>query len=506
MFKRVIFNIATALVLCFGLITFVTYRNVDKKVQTMATEMNQYVAQKNIQLIENEFDKNFKQLSQLAAFINLNTAEEALSNKSYSHLFIDSLSVSSLWIVKQEDTILGHIDNEALRALQKSNNEKYLSPPQRHQGELSISFAIKHTNKENQVYYLGFNKNLKSIQQRLANLQDMGFAYLTLIAENGLIVVDPEANRIGTNVNTLKEFTHYKSGKIDDSNHTYLVESEFLKLPVRQFYLPINKNYMPNWQVAISIPSFNYMNTPHSIRETQLMIGLGSVLLMMLIIYISIRYWLQENRKREQVEKDKKELELKNQQQAYRNIENQLNNLKRQLNPHFLFNSLSSLYTLVGKDPNLARQFVMNLSKFYRKQMISQREHISTVKEELELVKHYIFLQEIRFGEALNVSIDVSPNYLKYKLPSLSLILLAENAMKHNLATKSLPLKLCIKGDGKHLTISNTYRPNPNVKDSTGTGLQNLQRRYELYKVQLPMAKITEQEYIATLPFINMSK
>ncbi len=157
----------------------------------------------------------------------------------------------------------------------------------------------------------------------------------------------------------------------------------------------------------------------------------------------------------------------------------QLKNLQNQINPHFLFNSLNSLFALIEEEPNLAREFIVNLSKVYRYLLYNNNSEPVALKAELDFVKHYLFLQKIRFGNYLNMKIDVASFLLQKRLPSVSLQSLVENAIKHNVITAENPLTIKIYTNEKcQLLVENKFQPRNDSAQSLGVGLKNLETRY----------------------------
>ncbi len=161
----------------------------------------------------------------------------------------------------------------------------------------------------------------------------------------------------------------------------------------------------------------------------------------------------------------------------------ELEQLRKQVDPHFLFNSLSTLRTMIRdqKNSEKAEQFVLSLADVYR-QILQTRESDSiTLEEELEFLISYIYLLEIRFGEAISIDIDIKESSKEFSLPAFALQLLVENCIKHNVASVEEPLKIRIYQDSEEsVIVSNTFNPKRSSTESLGTGLTNLEKRYEL--------------------------
>ncbi len=181
----------------------------------------------------------------------------------------------------------------------------------------------------------------------------------------------------------------------------------------------------------------------------------------------------------------KENARLKNENLALQaeNYKAELEQLRKQVNPHFLFNSLSTLRTIIRdqKSSEKAEQFVLSLSDVYRQILQTKESDSITLNEELEFLSSYIYLLEIRFGESISIEIDIKENSKHFSLPAFGLQLLVENCIKHNVVSADEPLQIRIYQDSEEsVTVSNTFNPKRSTTESLGTGLSNLEKRYEL--------------------------
>ncbi|WP_303311807.1 sensor histidine kinase [Hymenobacter sp. BT730] len=183
--------------------------------------------------------------------------------------------------------------------------------------------------------------------------------------------------------------------------------------------------------------------------------------------------------------------------------------LRQQLDPHFLFNSLNALTSLVEEEPQLAVRFIRQLSQVYRYVLDARGREVVSLRDELEFAESFLFLQRIRYGEALQVTLptpdSVPPQAV---VPPLSLQLLIENALKHNVATASQPLQLRIELDesGRQLRVQNTLRPRRVAPgESMGIGLPNLTARYRHLTQQPVQVVRSDAEFVVTLPVLELT-
>lgn len=186
------------------------------------------------------------------------------------------------------------------------------------------------------------------------------------------------------------------------------------------------------------------------------------------------------------------------------NLQSQFEVLKQQVNPHFLFNSLNVLTSLIKVDPNLAETFTERLSKVYRYVLENKEKDLVNLNTELEFLAAYLFLLEIRFMGKLIVELKIDKSYYDYLILPLAIQLIIENAIKHNTFSKTQPLKIDISIDENHvLNIVNNLNLRENRLVSTGVGLENINRRYSLVSDQHPVFEKTTTHFIAKLPLIK---
>lgn len=177
--------------------------------------------------------------------------------------------------------------------------------------------------------------------------------------------------------------------------------------------------------------------------------------------------------------------------------------LKSQINPHFLFNSLNVLSGLVSKDIPKAQLFIDEFSMVYRYVLETIEKQVVTLGDELDFMRSYMFLQQIRYGKQLQLTINVSSLQLPKLMPPLCLQLVLENAIKHNEISQIKPLIIDIYCEEDVLVVKNLLQPKISSRNSIGLGQKNLIKRYELLHDVLPEFAMKNQFYIAKLPLIE---
>lgn len=181
----------------------------------------------------------------------------------------------------------------------------------------------------------------------------------------------------------------------------------------------------------------------------------------------------------------------------------QFDNLKNQLNPHFLFNSLTSLDSLIQEDPDLARQFLQQLSKVFRYVLQHKDKGLVPLYTELDFIKNYVFLLQTRFDTFLTIDFQLSEESLEKKITPVTLQILIENALKHNVVSAAYPLSIRICSDERYLKVENNIQPKKQVETSNGQGLQNLKNLYK-FLTDTPFETIIHNgKFVAYVPLIG---
>ncbi len=167
------------------------------------------------------------------------------------------------------------------------------------------------------------------------------------------------------------------------------------------------------------------------------------------------------------------------------NIRAQLQNLKNQLNPHFLFNNMSVLSSLVYSDQDKAVNFIDQLSKVYRYLLDNRNNELVDLETELNFIHSYIYLLQIRFDKNLQFEMDIPKENMSLLLPPMSLQMLIENAIKHNEVSREQPLLIKIVVEEQKLVVSNNLQKRSVNETSSKTGIQNIKDRYRFFTEKL---------------------
>jgi len=250
----------------------------------------------------------------------------------------------------------------------------------------------------------------------------------------------------------------------------------FLSLMVLKSIFPVNEEYQIFLQESVAWRA-----------------GLGLMYYSItILVYHLIKYYTDLNEK------------AQNQSQLETMLrDSELEMLKSQINPHFIFNSLNSISSLTITAPDKAREMVIKLSEFLRYSLGKENHQLNTVQEELDNIWLYLDIEKVRFGDRLKIEKDLDPDTLNMQLPNLILQPLLENSIKHgiyeSLEKITVKIKTIITNNTLRIFISNEYDPNAVGKKGKGIGINNVSHRLELIYGVPKLVFITKSDTIFTV-------
>lgn len=246
--------------------------------------------------------------------------------------------------------------------------------------------------------------------------------------------------------------------------------------------------------VSIVMRSIGLDNN-HSAEPTKLQVLLASTFLSgMTMSFYELFYMFKKYR----------EAEIEREKLQRINLQSQLDTLKNQVNPHFLFNSLNTLTSLIPEDPELAVEFVQKLSTSYRNILTFRDEKLISLEKELNALDSYIFLLKMRFQNKIIVENNIPTSLNGHLIIPLSLQMLIENAVKHNIVSAKKPLIIKLAAVDNYLIISNNKQIKLQVHNSTKVGLENIKSRYKLVNDTEVRVIETEDIFQVELPLIKI--
>lgn len=286
----------------------------------------------------------------------------------------------------------------------------------------------------------------------------------------------------------------------------YFEEYVFLEdsLKEDELKLEINRMEFEKDILTDSISRVNEMNTLNAQHQlemrkrsqlTLVLLAIGVALILVALLLLSRMLFFQRNSER---------LKAKTQELEKQQLVNEISLLKTQVNPHFLFNSLSILSSLVHIDPDLSEKFIDQLSKSYRYILEQKDQALVTLRTELNFIESYAFLLKIRFENKFNLRVNIPDEVLdKFKIAPLTLQLLIENAVKHNRMSVNEPLIIDVSLEGDQMVVKNTLQQRAMEYKSTGMGLQNIMNRYALLTKRQVWAGELNGEFVVKIPILQ---
>lgn len=335
----------------------------------------------------------------------------------------------------------------------------------------------------------GFDIRLTDLHSYFAGLSERVSSYVFIVNEQGVLLSHPDERLLGTSPLRPEELDTIRQVLSENKELEVMSYSIFLSTQVLRVYYPLMIGN-EKWVIAVNVPQYGSQEKLDEFHRYTMMIALITIVIFGVLLFFAQHEWRKEYRLRRKIEQESMELRLQQ--------------LKNQINPHFLFNSFNSLSVLIGTDATLAREFVLKLSKVYRYLLETRNESLSTVKEEIEFTRQYYFLQKIRFGEQLDLTIDVTIACVEAKIPAMSLQMLVENAIKHNRVTIQNPLHIRIYNEGDWLVVENNYQPRVEAcEESMGVGFEQISKIYAFYSQAKFECGCKNGAYVCKLPLLK---
>lgn len=493
--------------LCFAGIWLFMSGELTKRTEQMSVELatKNYELKSNI--IRNEFNAFISGIDNLETLLPQihNTQDFIARKKSVEALLLSHRSINKGWyaVVSDKDTTYtaiqknkGILQSGSVLKYQKDWIHNQLnSKDTKGKNSQLVSVAdtlhwlvsSKHRLSATETLIYGLDINLKELQHYLWGVDSTGRASAFVIDDKGLYITNPYEKLIGTKMPAPIKLA--PATRLKDSVSSFdVVVSPILEIPVYRYYTPLTLASM-NWVMVVDTPVSVVGENSKAIENYLMLMFISTALIILVLIAWAQARWQKAFMLSQKAEMTRQELSIENQalslaaeRQQKDNALLQLNSLKQKVDPHFLFNSLSSLNALIEKSPELAKSFVVKLSRVYRYVLESYPNGLATVAEELRFVNEYFFLMKIRFGDALApIEIEVSEAHLEHRIPFMSLQTLIENAIKHNMLSKEKPLKISIKSLDDHIVVTNNLQLRTDVRDSGKQGLSYLQSTYAYF-------------------------
>lgn len=243
-------------------------------------------------------------------------------------------------------------------------------------------------------------------------------------------------------------------------------------------------------------------------EKERLLTGFAIVALLLILIigFVLVRVFVLKQRVKNKLYAEEKAIIEKDMVKLlHENSEARYEVLKSKTNPHFLFNSLTTLSSMIIEEPSSALEFIDRFSSLYRMILETGETKLITLKDELRVVNDYLYLQKMKFGDNLHITTDIPKEAEKWVVPPFALQMIVENASKHNIISASHPLKITIGYHNETLVISNNLQKRNSQFVSTSIGQKNIMERYKALSARLPVFTETADTYTVILPLLPAS-
>ncbi|WBL22728.1 histidine kinase [Zunongwangia sp. HRR-M8] len=354
---------------------------------------------------------------------------------------------------------------------------------------------------------VGYDVDLRAFWKYYSEKYQGRTSYTTVFNSDGICLLHPDVENIGYTVKPY--FTSFSIADIIKEPGNNVLKSngnsQYLGLDIVRYFdeIMIEDHRLI---VVANFMKFDLQEKTAEIQQYFSWISLLAFITFILLLLIARFQLKKEYNQNLRVHKEKEQLALTNENYKRENAVLQLNQLKKKMNPHFLFNTLNSLHFLIETKPNLSQKFVLQLADVYRYLLENRDDNLTSLKKELDFLEHYIFLHKIRFKNSLKINISNQSDddlILYKKIPVLSLETLVENAIKHNEITKNNPLHIELKIKNTHVIVSNNYSPKKkNNTEGHKIGLTYLKNIYNYYEVDSFKTKVLEDKFICILPLL----
>ncbi len=350
----------------------------------------------------------------------------------------------------------------------------------------------------------GYDIDLESLQSYFYTIDQNEPNYAFVFDRAGTILYHPEGQLLKKNIFEVTNLTEADTTFDSKTSFTKKIAlSEYLNLDIVRFTKRLGVKDT-DWYICVNLPQEISNENVYQVKKYASLIYFITAGILIVLVYVFIYFNRKSFREKELLAEDRNTLLVENEIISKEKALIQLQQLKEQINPHFLFNSLNSLYMLIETNTIVAKKFTLNLSKIYRYLINPPLDNIVTLQEELFFIEKYIFLQQTRFTEEFVFTITIiDEEALTKKVPYLSFQIAIENAIKHNKASEETPLKISIEIQKNVVIITNNLNEKQNSDKESKFGHKYLESIYNYYsRPDFRTFKI-DGNFVCILPIIN---
>jgi hypothetical protein len=356
------------------------------------------------------------------------------------------------------------------------------------------------------LLYYGSAVSLDDLHEYFINIDKTPNNYAYVFTKEGVCITHPEKKYLGKNI---FEFTNIKpkdtlTGNTQSGYTEGSTVSEYLNVDVTRFIKQLKTDNFEGYTVVNHV-NFLIDESVNKTKTYTVYIFLAALFLIVTVFILFQRSTALAYREKEKIQSEKNLLLVDNEKMHKAEALHQLQQLKNNINPHFLFNSLNSLYMLIGINKENAQKFTMNLSRIYRYLIVPPKENIVPVAQEISFIQQYMDLLKSRFDEELTFDLVINDQKsLEKRIPYLSLQMVVENAIKHNIATIDHPLDIIITVEHDGISIKNTWQPKTEEKvQGEKFGIDYLNQVYNYFKNNSVNISVDGEYFICFLPLLE---
>ena len=476
------------------------------------TESNKRSFLKRQEVVQREFSRFLQIQVELDRIIEISNSENLADHlQVLSTLHSNDTLIKNTWfqinkgkIAFTEPKDIGNLETTIEDFILKNESKEQSNTIVSNQKNFFWRIYFKSIAKNGTIIRYGFDVDLKSLQSHFSTIGLDIPNYAFVFDEKGTVLYHPEVKFLKRNI---FKITNLTAADTTFTNDTFFGKktafSEYLKLDIIRYTTRLNvKN--THWYIGISSPKEIGSEDVIAVKKYATLIYVITTSILIIFFYLFTLLIKKSFREKGILYKEKNKLLVENEKINKEKAIIQLQQLKEQINPHFLFNSLNSLYMLIESDTSVARKFTLNLSKIYRYLINPPVQNIVTLQEELLFIEKYIFLQQTRFTKEFIFTINIEDeNVLSKKVPYLSFQIIIENAIKHNIASEGTPLEIIIDINENHVIITNNLNERPNAEKGSKFGHKYLKSIYGYYSKSDFKAYKKEGKFTCILPLIG---
>lgn len=500
-------SFASLVAVSFVLFAYIMGKELGDIANTTTMNTARLIARVNARIAQKELKEPIQIVELLAKYVesNKNKDFEKIENLIKTNKIFNKNLLSLHLLIKDSqkndpfaDSIIALHQNKIL------TDNVFLSEPYQNAKDKKMYVAIikRITTADAKNGFILLQIDLLKLHNKFVDIESFGYGYISIFSSENNYISHPDETLIGTKYEEKKELSFVDSARRLNKELGHEVISEFLKIPVYRIYrvLEGGEKQFP-WLISVSLPYQEMFTISNKVKVFSLAIGIIASIVLIIMMWIALKRWFLELQLRKQVELQQKETQRLNAIREKELMRAQLENLKNQTRPHFLFNSLSSLMVLIDDEPQEAIKFVEKLASLYRFLIEINNTDWADIEKELKSVEDYIYLQKTRFKANLVYNKSISEKFMPYKIPTSSLLILVENAIKHNIISTKEPLNIFIYAERKYIFVKNNFNPRADVdKESIGIGLKNLKERYKLLMNVTPVFFQDDNVFFVKLP------